>query len=96
MNQQFHLTLTEDKAIDLRLALFRAFHTVQRMVEQYKALDPALYGSTVVKYETEAEAIKSVIEATGEAWEDLQDRKTQQGRMACEIADQYFFNNYVS
>jgi len=77
----FHLTLTEAHAVDLRLALFRAFHHAQHLCNSYKALDPALYGSTVAKYEAEAAQIKNIIELASAAWEDMLDRKEAQGTL---------------
>lgn len=77
----FHLTLSEGEAVDLRLALHRALHSVQKIVEQYKALDQELFDITVAKYEAEADQIKRVLDLATLAWEDLQNRKEAEGTL---------------
>ena len=77
--QDFHLSLNQSQAMNLRLALLRSLYSVQRIIKQYQELDPELYGPTVQKYETEAESIREVLRLVVDAWEDMTARTASQG-----------------
>ena len=74
---KFYLELTEDQATDLGLALFRAFHQLQKMVAEYTKLTEkdAGFRHTLAKYKTDLEAVRALITLSREGWEALQDAK---------------------
>lgn len=76
--QDFHLTLNQPQAMNLRLALLRSLYSVERIIKQYQELDAELYGPTVQKYETEAESIREVLRLVVDAWEDMTARTASQ------------------
>lgn len=74
---KFTLELTEEQATDLGLALFRAFHQLQKMVAEYTKLTEkdAGFRHTLAKYKTDLEAVRALVTLNRESWEAFIDAK---------------------
>ena len=74
---KFKLELTENQAIELRLALHRAFHLLDKMVAEYTELTKkeACFAPTRAKYMEELQAVRVLLKLSRESWDALQDEK---------------------
>ena len=83
MQHLYHLTLTEEQALDLRLGLMRAYHSLDKLVADYIALGLNREGfdATISKYKEDRDNLKIVMDAAKEAWDDLLNRKEAQGTL---------------
>ena len=74
---KFKLELTENQAIELRLALHRAFHLLDKMVAEYTELTKkeACFAPTRAKYKADLEEVRVLLKLSRESWEALQDEK---------------------
>jgi len=59
----YTFTLSEHDAITVRLAMHRALHSVEKILEDYSKLDQVLYLATIQNYQRERENIKTALMA---------------------------------